>query len=208
VFTILWGTGPRLIDADKLEEEKMRAWKVVLALVLCLSFLVACGPSATLITTPAKDMNLSADQVGAGYVLSEEQGLEEFASSLDISDIDDISDANYRMFENDAGGIVLSLVITLKQLATKDDLKELTEGFEEGFTESMGDVALEEFTAPAVGDEATVRGITFPDMGMAMYFMGFRKTNVIGVLAVVGTDEFASESIIGDLGQKMAGKIK
>jgi hypothetical protein len=43
---------------------------------------------------------------------------------------------------------------------------------------------------------------------MAMYFMGFRKTNVIGVLAVVGTDEFASESIIGDLGQKMAGKIK
>jgi len=186
----------------------MRASKVVLALVLCLSLLVACGPSATLITTPAEDMNLSAEQVGAGYSMSEEQGLEEFASSLDISDIDDISDANYRMFENEAGGIVLSLVISLKQVATKDDLNELTEGFEEGFTESMGDVALEEFDAPAVGDEASVRGIAFPDLGMSMYFMGFRKTNVIGVLAVVGTNEFASESIIGELGQTLAGKIK
>lgn len=187
----------------------MRALKVTLALVLCLTLLVACGPAATtLISTPAKDMNLTADQVGAGYTLSEEQGLDEFASSLDIGNIDEVSDANYRMFQDETGGVVLSLVITLKQTATASDLKELTDGFEEGFTESMTGLTLEEFTAPAVGDEASVRGATFPDLGMAMYFMGFRKTNLIGVLAVVGTEEYASESVIGGLGQKLAAKIK
>jgi hypothetical protein len=186
----------------------MRVWKVVLALVLCLSLVAACGPSVTLISTPAKDMNLDAEQVGSGYTLSEEQGLEEFASSMDISNVDEISDANYRMFQNDAGGIVLSLVITLKQVATESDLKELTDGFEEGFTDSMEGVTLEEYTAPAIGEEASVRGATFPDLGMSMYFMGFRKTNVIGVLAVVGLEGFASESIIGDLGQKLAAMVK
>lgn len=186
----------------------MRTWKAVLALSLCLALLVSCGPSVTLISTPAKDMNLNANEVGAGYSLSEEQGLEEFASSLDISNIDEISDANYRMFQDPNGGIVLSLVITLKQVATASDLKELTDGFEEGFTDSMEGVTLTEFKAPAVGEEASVRGAAFPDLGMSMYFMGFRKTNVIGVLAVVGTDEFASEAIIGGLGQALAAKVK
>jgi hypothetical protein len=186
----------------------MRAWKMVLALALCLALLSACGPSATLIATPAKDMNLTADQAGEGYALSEEQGLEEFASSMNITNVDEISDASYRMFQNESGGIVLSLVITLKQVATPADLKELTDGFEEGFTGSMEGVTLEEFKAPTIGEEASVRGATFPDLGMSMYFMGFRKTNVIGVLAVVGVEGFASESIINDLGQKLAGKIK
>jgi hypothetical protein len=187
----------------------MRTWRTVLVLVLCFALLTACG-SSSLITTAAKDMNLTADQVGSGYTLSQDQGLDEFASTMSITDIEEVSDASYRMFQNDAGGIVLSLVITLKKTATKDDLQELTGGFEEGFTESMTGVTLEELKAPAVGDEASVRGATVDlgGMSMSIFFLGFRKANVIGVLAVVGTADFASEAIIGDLGQKLAGKIK
>jgi hypothetical protein len=186
----------------------IRAWKTVLVLALCLALLASCGPSVKLITTPAKDMNLKAEQIGTGYTQSEEQGLEQFASSLSITDTKDVSDANYRMFQDQSGDVALSLVITLNKQATAADLKDLTSGFEEGFTKSISGTTLTQYTAPAVGDEATVRGTTFPDLGMSIYFMGFRKVNVIGVLAVVGTGDTANEKVIGDLGQKLAGQIK
>ena len=186
----------------------MRTWKMFAVLALCLLMLASCGPKSTLITTPAKDMNLKAEQVGTGYALSEEQGLEEFASSLDITNMEDATDASYRMFQNESGGVVLSLVITLKKTATADDLKQLAGGFEEGFTGSMPGTTLEAYNPPSIGDEATGSKAEFPDLGMSMYFLSFRKANVIGVLAVVGTTDFASEAIINGLGQTLGGQIK
>jgi hypothetical protein len=188
----------------------MRAWKLVCALVLFLTVVAACGPSVALITTPAKDMNLKADQVGTGYSMSEEQGLEEFTASLDISDVDEASDASYRLFVNPDGGAVMSLVVTLKQVATRSDLEALWGGFEKEFIES--EITLEEYKASAIGDEATGRRATIPDPdsggNRSLYFMGFRETNVVGVLLVVGTADLASEEIINSLGQTLAGQIK
>jgi len=49
--------------------------------------------------------------------------------------------------------------------------------------------------------------VDLSDLGLSMYFMGFRKMNVVGVLAVIGRGDFATVELTTQMGQKMAAKM-
>ncbi len=186
----------------------MRAVRTTLLLVLCLTLVAACGPQAALIETPAKDMNLATEDVGAGGTMTTDEGLEGLKSSMSLPEDKDLKDASFRMFATAENGLVLAVVLTLNKMADSGTLNDLSSGFEKGFTEQMAGVQLQKFTAPQVGDEATVSGVSLPDQGAAVYVLGFRKVNVVGVVVVVGPPDFATEARLAELGQKMSSKIK
>jgi len=184
----------------------MRVWKALLVLVLFLTLLAACGPQAELIEKPAEDMNLTAADLGAGYSLVDEQGIDALKVSMDLPEDEELNDANYRMFETDTG-IVLAVVLTLNREVKPEELDELTGGFERGVASELPGTVLEPLGTPSIGDQASMTGAEFADLGAAMYFLGFRKSNVVGVVAVVGLTDMATQELTTQLGQKMAGKI-
>jgi hypothetical protein len=186
----------------------MRVLRTTLMLALCLTLVAACGAQVKLIETAAKDMNLSAAEVGEGVTMSTDEGLEGLKTSMNLPDDQDIKDASFRMFETSQTGIVLAVIISMNKPADSGALTDLTGGFEKGLAEQMPGVQLKTYNAPKVGDEATVSGVDLPDLGVSMYFLGFRKVNVIGVIGVLGTADFATEAKLAELGQKMDAKIK
>ncbi len=185
----------------------MRFWKTGMLLALCLFVILSCGPSGGMIETPAKDMNLTEAEVGSGYSVSEDQGLEALKADWDLPDDKELKDASFRMFESEAG-IVLAVVVTMNKEATSDDLEGLTEGFETGFSGELPGVELKQGSAPSVGDEAVLTSAELAEFGIGMYFIGFRKVNVVGIVALVGMGGTATEDQAVALAQKMAGKIK
>lgn len=186
----------------------MRFGRIVgFILILSMVVLSGCGPQPNLIQKSAADMNLTQQDLGSGYGLSQEQGLDELKTSWNLPNDPDLKDANYRLFESE-NGVVLAVVITLKKPATTDTLKDLTGGFEEGFSTQLPGSALKEIQTARVGDESMTRGMDMADLGLSMYFLGFRKNNVVGVLAVIGKVDFATVELITQTGQKMAAKMQ
>lgn len=186
----------------------MRVWKILgFVLILSMVVLSGCGPQATLIRKPAAEMNLTVENLGSGYSLSQEQGLEELKTSWSLPNDPDLNDANYRLFETE-NGVVLAVVITMKKPATADTLKDLTGGFEEGFSTQLPGTTLNEVRTAAIGEESIMRGADLSELGLGMYFLGFRQVNVVGVLAVIGKADFATVDLTTQLGQKMAAKMK
>lgn len=187
----------------------MRNWKKALALVWVILVIASCGSSASLIQTPAKDINLSEADLGSGFTLTTDQGLEEVKASMDLPEDKDIKDASFRMFEDaETAGVVLAMVITLNKTADSAMLGDLSDGLEEGFASELPGVELQELDPPSLGDEATITAADLGDIGFSLYFVGFRKDNVVGIIGLVGMSDFATEGKAVELGRQMLGKVK
>ncbi len=189
----------------------MRAWRMAIVLVLCLVIVVSCGPApaaqSQLIETAAQVMNLTEADLGSAYALQTEEGLDGLKSDWDLPNDKDLKDASFRMFESE-NGMLMAVVVTLNKPATGEELQGLTSGFEEGFSQELPGVELKQMEAPSVGDQATLTGAEIEDLGVGLYFLGFRKANVVGIIALVGLGGTASESDAVALAQKMQAKIK
>lgn len=194
----------------------MRIWKTLGSmLVLGMLVLAGCGPQAAVVQTPAKDLNLTPGDLAAltaprieGAQLSQEQDLEQLKTSWGLPNDQELSDANYRLFEHE-NLILMAIVITMKQPATSASLSDLTSGFAEGYSASVPEGTLQEVSmAKTIGDESTMHKAVLSQADVAVYFLGFRLRNVIGVLAAVGQPDFATPELVTQLGTTMAGKIK
>lgn len=187
----------------------MRNWKKALALVWIILIVASCGSSASLIETPAKDINLSESDLGSGFTMNTDQGLDEIKVSMELPEDKDVKDASFRMFEDaNTAGVVLAMVITLNRNADSSMLGDLTDGLEEGFASELPGIELQELDPPSLGDEATITAADLSDIGFSLYFVGFRKDNVVGIIGLVGMADFATEEKAVELGQQMLGKVK
>jgi hypothetical protein len=186
----------------------MRARMIpVFLLVLCLAPVVGCGSKADLIETPAKDMNLSAGDLGSGYGLMQEWGKDEFLESLGTAVPEEVWDANFRMFEA-SDGMVITLIISAGQLFSSGDMRDLVDGIQEGILEELPDMGLETLSAPAIGDEANLLGTEMADLGLGMYILSFRKANVLGVVVTVSMGNLDSGAAASEFGKTMDSKIQ
>ncbi len=185
----------------------MRARQILLTLVLGLSLLLSCGGQA-LITTPARDLNLAAVDLGSGYTMAADEGLETFMQEMNVEQLGEIRSASYRTFQGESGDVVLSMVLVLQSAATEDNLHELTTGFARGLSDSLGGVALGEPEPPALGEEAVMRHVEVAEKGVSLSFLGFRRANVIGVIAVKGPAGAATPALATEFGRELLAKCR
>lgn len=161
-----------------------------------------------LITAPAGDLNLTAEDLGGGYTMAADEGLETFMQEMNVADIANVVGASYRTFEGESEVVVLSMAIVLKHAATADNLRELAAGFSGGLSDSLGGVTLAEREPPALGEEAVVRYVEVAEKGASLAFLCFRRANVIGVIVVRGEEGTATPNLAVEFGQKLLAKLK
>jgi hypothetical protein len=182
--------------------------------MVLIMLLAACG-GGDLVETASADLNLSAADLGGGYSLSDEQGYDEVTAGMDAAEADDATDASLRMFSTPDGmGIVMGIVINFTSVSTaKTNMRDVLDGFEEGLTEGISGVTVEELDAPNLGEDAVLSKATITDdslggMTFNVYLVGFRHLNVISVAAVFGLEDFATEDLVMELGEKLEAKLK
>lgn len=189
----------------------MRKLSLVLLFVLALP-LLACGGEGggTLIETAAADMNLTAADLGSGYTLEEEEGLEQVVAEMDPDEADDAKDANLRMFSTPDGmGMVMSVVVNFKTVsAAEANMRGVMEGFEEGFNQEMPGTEFVELDDPNIGDDSVLIEAEMEGLGFTIYMLSFRQNNIMGLLAVFGMADQVSADDVTGMGQTMQGKIK
>ena len=130
-----------------------------------------------------------------------------------MSDLDlpHVQDANMRMFGAEGiTGMVMGYVFNTKTVASAEQemaTGDATSSFEEGLQKQMPGMTLETVQPPDVGDEAVMIGGSYPELGLNVYMLTFRRANVIVMLVAVGPEEFASEGTVADYAQKVEARI-
>ncbi|HID88476.1 MAG TPA: hypothetical protein EYH27_02500 [Anaerolineales bacterium] len=175
---------------------------VVLGLVLT----AGCGGKEPIIETAAADMNLTAEEMGAGWTLMAEQGLEEMPT---IREFPNVQDANSRMFGNEeSAGMLISMVLTTGSVASARQEMQ-GKSFQDmmgGMEEDLG-IAMADLTPPDVGDEALLMGGTEEELSLNVYVCAFRKANVIAVFALIGPTDAVDEGTVAQYAQALEAKM-
>lgn len=188
----------------------MRVQKLGGLLLVLVLLLAACGPSAELIETPAADMNLTAEEMGSDYTLMDDQGTDAVTADMDPDEAEDARSASLRTYGPPNGtGLVMSMVVNFDSVsAAKANMRGALEGFEEGFKQSLPDATFAEVDAPDIGEDAVMTLSSLEELGFNVYMLAFRENNVMGVIAIASTEDFATEEQTVDLAKKLAIKVK
>jgi len=184
---------------------------MLILMVICLLLPVAaCGPKEPIIETPAKDMNLSVSDLGSGWSLDDERGLEGLPPEVGKS----FKDANMRSFSLEGKGTVISQVLTgssaslVKQAMEKaDPIKSFTEGLKQNWAEAT----FETVEAPEIGEEPAMARIKLSVEGAVninAWVLVFRKANVFALVSLIGSEDFATKELITEYGRKLEAKIQ
>ena len=179
-------------------------------IVICLLlWATACGSAEPVIETPAGEMNLTAADLGPGWSLVGEQGLDDMD---DMQDMDQahIQDANMRMFGADSiTGFAMSIVFSTKTVVSAEgEMKGATvQSFVDSIQGQVPGATLETLEPPDVGDEAALVGGTHPELGLNIYLVIFRKANVITMFSLIGSADSVTEETVADYAQKLEAKI-
>jgi len=183
-------------------------WLLGLTVVCLLLVGVACGPKEPTIETPAKDMNLTAADLGSDWVLQNEQGLSDLPEKVG----EYFRDANVRTFAAEGKGMVVSQVLRAPNArSVQKAIQEVDpiESFTSGLKEDWPDATFEEVTPPDIGeDTAMATGkMSYMDINFTAWMVVFRKHNVTALVAIVGTEEASTEEVITDYARKLEAKI-
>ena len=171
---------------------------------------LACGstqPAEPIIETAAKDMNLTAADLGFDWSLTGEQGVDEME---DISE-EDVLDANLRMFAStELTGMVMSIVFSTESVSSaQQEMGDVTaQDLGADMEAQLPGLTFETLDPPAVGDEAVAIGGNYADLNMNVYVMAFRKTNVIVIFSLMGAEESVNENLLADYAQKLEARIR
>jgi hypothetical protein len=183
-----------------------------LTMVCSLLLPVACGSgeSATkepVIETAASEMNLSAADLGAGWSLQLEQSLDELPA---LKEEKAATDASLRTFVSAGGEVIASQTLTTKSATAAKNTMEagMAEATINELKEQLPGLDFEEIEAPAVGDEAVLVWGDVSDLGLNVYVLSFRKSNVLALLFLLGPEEQFTEATVMDYAQKLEAKIR
>ncbi len=182
-------------------------------LVLCLAAVllslvaVACGPQEKVVGTPARDINLSAADLGPDWSLQAEQGLADMAAMKQAH----VQDANLRMFGAERiTGMLVSIVLSTNSVASaQEEMKgDAVRKFGQDIREQVPGVTLETLAPPGIGDETAMVGGGHADLGLRIYLMTFRKANVIVMFSLIGSAETVTEELAVDYARKIETRIR
>jgi hypothetical protein len=178
--------------------------------LVCLALLaMACGPSEPTIEKPAAEMNLTVEDMGEGFSLEEELGLEEVLAQVQLEEAGGINDANQRTFVSSDTTAWATTFVYASASAAQGGMTEYAKNLETALQEGDEGLLLEDRSsdAPAVGDDAIMfRAVKLVE-GNQIYLFGFRKINVFSVLVVSGSPERVDEDWIRGFGLKIANRI-
>jgi hypothetical protein len=178
--------------------------------LICVAVLVVgCGPSEPAIEKPAAEMNLTLEDVGEGFTLEEEFGLEEALTRVQLEEASGINDANLRVFASSDAKVLATTLQFASANAAQSGMNEFAKNLEAALQEAEQGLVLEDRSAeaPAVGDDAIMfRADTLID-GNQIYLFGFRKVNVVSVLVASGSTDLVDDEWVRGFGLKMAGRI-
>ena len=185
---------------------------ISLATVCLVLSMIACGngESATeepVIETSAGEINFSAADLGSDWSLMSDQGLDDMPDMKQPH----IRDANMRMFGAAAiSGMAMSIVFTTDTIVSAEKEMEggTVQSFADDIQEQVPGAALETLEPPDIGDEATMVGGGHPDLGLNIYFVAFRKANVIVLFSLIGSADSVTEETALDYARKLEAKIQ
>jgi hypothetical protein len=177
-------------------------------IAVCLLFsTAACGSSEPIIETPAGEINLSADELGSEWSLSLDQGLDDMPDMQQSH----ILDANMRMFGTEGTmGMVMSIILSTKTVSSAEqEMKGATvQSFIDDIQEQVPGASLETLDPPDIGDEAAMVGGGHPDLGINIYLVTFRKSNIIVLFTLIGSSESTTEETALGYARQLEAKIQ
>jgi len=190
----------------------MKRYRLIVGLLAaCLLLSVAaCGPKESLIETPARDMNLTASDLGEGWKLEAEQGLEELGPEVKKF----FKDGNLRSFSLEGKGMVVAQVVSASSvpsaLKAGKELEPMKK-FMDGLKESWPEATVELVEAPDIGQEPSLGKMSIPSEGgitVNAWVLLFRKANVYGLVSLIGMEDFATRERLIEYGRKLEAKIQ
>ena len=184
-----------------------------LTLGLIIAWLVlsvaACGGQATeeLIQTAAAEMNFTAADLGSEWELMKEMRLDEIPM---LKDVEHVQDANMRMFSaTEITGLMTSFVFSTKTAASAvsemagDTVRNTAKDLEA----QVAGLTMETLDPPDIGDEATMSGGSVPNIGVNIYVLTFRRTNVVAMFSLIASTEVATEELVLNYARKLEAKM-
>jgi len=179
-----------------------------LMLVFTLFAVAACGGSAELIVEKAAgDINFSAGDLGPGWSLQSDQGLE----ALQGFDQAHVTDANMRMFAADEGiGLVVAVVLTTNSVssAEKEMKGDAVQNMGKDLEAQLAGVALESSQPSGLGDEAVMVAGTHEELGVNVYMVTFREANVIALFSLIGPTDKVDEALAMEHARKLEARMQ
>ena len=187
----------------------MQNTRLILSLTMVLLLLagVACGPKDVTIQTPADQINFSAADLGPAWSLMQESGLDE----MPAMEQPHVQDANMRMFSAESiTGMVISIVLNINTVdaARQEMSSDTVENFGQDFKAQFPDMTMERLPPPQVGDEAVLVRGNLSDLGINVYMMTFRKSNVIVMFNLIAAEDVATEELVLDCARMVEGKMQ
>jgi hypothetical protein len=188
-------------------EKAMRS-RVVLS--VCSAFLVVAScrffEKDRIVEASAAAMNLAVGDLGEGFAMTSEEGKSNIPG-ITREEAELLKDASMRYFES-GDRLVVGAMIAFKDLTTPSAvLPELLDGFKEGFVKEIPGTPFDKLNPPAIGESAVLTGARVADGSVAVYALAFRKTNLVGLVAVAGPSDWATETVVGNLARKLESRV-
>lgn len=185
---------------------KFNRLALTLASIIVIFSLVACGAAApTPITTAAKDLNLTIEDLGSAYTMAQTS---EDPAALGLDASAPVNNASLRLFSTQNLKVVSSIVLNVKTIKEAEDAFA-SEGFASKITSELKSSLIssefQEVTGKAFGDKTIMYASDDLNMGK-VYLVVFRKANIISVLLIMG--QGVSEDNAVEIVKKLEAKIK
>lgn len=191
----------------------VRPFTISIALALLTMLLVSCGSGAQpLIQKDAADLNFAAEELGSSFVLVNEASKDQILEGMELTEEEmaAIEDANLRALGSEETQVmVTSLIFRLKDSASAATaLEKNWDTITKGFKEQFPDRELSELAPPKLGDKVMVVKASFPEKGFHVYVAGIRKVNVVGIMSLIGSEEYLPEQTVMDYLRKLESHFK
>lgn len=178
-------------------------WILLLVSTLLLA---SCGAREALIDASAAAMNLTTEDLGRPAAMQERPREEILLLVQQPPEETRLArDANMRTFTFSETEVVAVVLVTTSSAEARATLRDARSNFESGLRDALGQgatIAVEELTVPQLGDETFFARVQIPGKGPG-YILGFRKSNVAGLIIAHGPAGTLDEDWLRGLGQKM-----
>jgi len=187
-----------------------------LGLLFLVVLLAGCGAKEPTIKAPAAEMNLTGDSLGKPATTAVENGREEVLQLVyqEPADTRLATDASMRTFTFSNTQLIAAVLVLDSSATAKGALRDARENFEKGLEDGLEsdagqnvDLTMQDLNPAQAGEEGFFVGTDLPAEKGKVYFLSFRKNNVLVLLVGHGPAAELEEGWVRDLAQKMAGRL-
>ena len=176
---------------------------LALMMILVVAFLVAaCGGSKEpIVEKPASEINLSLEDLGEGWTLTQDaDGLEGLKSvGVDARSVN-IQDGNMRFFAgaNPTIQIVSAVLVYKSEKSAEKDMKQanLGKNVSSSIQAQIPDMTIETIQLDTVGENQEALYGVYEAVGLHFYTLVFRENNVGFMVMLMGPEDIANQETL------------